>query len=80
MAQAGCKLIENTAGRAVMTYNAFAHVSYFYRLIRRTAKFLAANKIDLVIVCDSPAFNFHVAKHAKKLGTVVEYRVFGALF
>jgi lipid-A-disaccharide synthase len=68
MAEAGCKLIENTAGRAVMTYNAFAHVSYFYRLIRRSAKFLATRKPDLVIVCDSPAFNFHIAKHAKKLG------------
>jgi len=71
MASAGCTLInepESTVGRAVMTYNAFAHVSYYYRLIRQIAKFLAANKPDLVIVCDSPAFNFHVAKHARKLG------------
>jgi lipid-A-disaccharide synthase len=79
MASAGCTLInepESTVGRvrpelverAVMTYNAFAHISYYYRLIRQIAKFLAANKPDLVIVCDSPAFNFHVAKHAKKLG------------
>jgi len=68
MAEAGCKLIENTVGQAVMTYNAFAHVSYFYRLIKQTAKFLAVNKVDLVVVCDSPAFNFHVAKSAKKLG------------
>jgi lipid-A-disaccharide synthase len=68
MAEAGCKLFENTVGRAAMTYNAFAHVSYFYQLIRQTAKFLATNKVDLVIVCDSPAFNFHIAKRAKKLG------------
>jgi lipid-A-disaccharide synthase len=79
MASAGCTLInepESTVGRArpelveraVMTYNAFAHVSYYYRLIRQIARFLAANKPNLVIVCDSPAFNFHVAKHAKKLG------------
>jgi lipid-A-disaccharide synthase len=71
MAEAGCTLIrepESAVGRAAMTYNAFAHVFYYYRLIRQTAKFLATNKVELVIVCDSPAFNFHVAKHAKKLG------------
>ena len=71
MAEAGCKLInkpQDTVGRAVMAYNAFVHVFHYYRLIKQAARFLASNKIDLVIVCDSPAFNFHVAKHAKKLG------------
>jgi lipid-A-disaccharide synthase len=29
---------------------------------------LKNNKVDLVIVCDSPSFNFHVAKAAKKAG------------
>jgi len=71
MAEAGCTLItepENTVGRAAMGHNAFGHVFHFYGLIRQAAKFLAANKVDLVIVCDSPAFNFHVAKAAKKQG------------
>jgi lipid-A-disaccharide synthase len=71
MAQAGCALINEpqaTVGRAVMAYNAIKHVSHYYRLIKQIAAFLATNKPDLVIVCDSPAFNFHVAKHAKKLG------------
>jgi lipid-A-disaccharide synthase len=71
MAEAGCLLInkpKETVGRAVMGYNAFAHVFRYYGLIKQTARFLASNKINLVIVCDSPAFNFHVAKHAKKLG------------
>jgi lipid-A-disaccharide synthase len=71
MAEAGCTLInkpQDTVGRAAMAHNAFAHVFHYYRLIRHTAGFLATNKIDLVIVCDSPAFNFHIAKHAKKLG------------
>jgi len=68
MAEAGCTLIENPVGRAAMTYNAFAHVSHYYRLIKQVAKFLAANKPNLVIVCDSPAFNFHIAKAAKKSG------------
>jgi lipid-A-disaccharide synthase len=68
MAAAGCELIESTVGRAVMTYNAFAHVGHFYRLVRRVRQYLREHPVDLVIVCDSPAFNFHVAKEAKKVG------------
>jgi lipid-A-disaccharide synthase len=68
MAAAGCELIESTVGRAVMTYNAFAHVGHFYRLVRRVRRYLREHPVDLVIVCDSPAFNFHVAKEAKKAG------------
>lgn len=68
MAAAGCELIESTVGRAVMTYNAFAHVGHFYRLVRRVRRYLHEQPVDLVIVCDSPAFNFHVAKEAKKAG------------
>jgi lipid-A-disaccharide synthase len=68
MAAAGCELIESTVGRAVMTYNAFAHVGHFYRLVRLVRRYLRERPVDLVIVCDSPAFNFHVAKEAKKAG------------
>ena len=68
MAEVGCTLIESPVGRSAMTYNSFAHVAYYYRLIKQTAKFLASNKVELVIVCDSPAFNFHIAKAAKKAG------------
>jgi lipid-A-disaccharide synthase len=68
MAAAGCQLLETTITRASMIYNAFGHVGYFYKLIKRIARFLKSNKVDLVIVCDSPAFNFHIAKAAKKAG------------
>ncbi len=68
MASAGCRLLETTAGKAAMIYKAFRHVLHFYRLIKRITGFLKSNKVDLVIVCDSPAFNFHVAKAAKKAG------------
>jgi lipid-A-disaccharide synthase len=68
MAEAGCELLERTSGRAVMIYNAFSHVFYFYRLIRRIRRFLMENPVDLVIVCDSPSFNFHIARAAKKAG------------
>ncbi len=68
MAQAGCRILEVTVGKAAMAYKAFRHVITFYNLIRRITRYLKSTKVDLVIVCDSPAFNFHIAKAAKKLG------------
>ncbi|MHC4424198.1 MAG: lipid-A-disaccharide synthase [Planctomycetota bacterium] len=68
MASAGCELLETTASRAVMIYKAFRHVAHYYKLIRRITRYLKSNKVDLVIVCDSPSFNFHIAKAAKKAG------------
>jgi lipid-A-disaccharide synthase len=71
MAEAGCSLInepKDAAGHSAMELNAFTHILYYHRLIRQAARFLTSHKTDLVIVCDSPAFNFHVAKQAKKHG------------
>ena len=68
MARAGCKLLEETVGKAAMIYKAFGQVFRFYKLIRRISRYLKDEEVDLVIVCDSPAFNFHVAKAAKKTG------------
>jgi lipid-A-disaccharide synthase len=66
MASAGCRLLENTTDKAAMIYNAFKQVFHFYGLIRQIRGFFKNNKVDLVIVCDSPSFNFHVAKAATK--------------
>ena len=68
MAAAGCELLENTVGRAVMTYKAFTQVGYYYGLLRRVRRYLGEHPADLAIICDSPSFNFHVAKAAKKAG------------
>ncbi|MHC4681879.1 MAG: lipid-A-disaccharide synthase [Planctomycetota bacterium] len=68
MAQAGCTLLESTVGRAAMIYKAFVHVAHFYKLIRRINQFFRTSTVDLVVVCDSPSFNFHVAKAARKAG------------
>jgi len=75
MEKAGCRIIEKTASRAVMAHNAFAHIKYYRQLIRRTTQYLNDNPPDLVIVCDSPAFNFHIAKAAKANGIKVLYYV-----
>ncbi len=66
MQGAGCELLENTVEKASMLYNALANITYFHKLLKRIKQYLANNKVDLVIVCDSPAFNFHVAKAAKQ--------------
>jgi lipid-A-disaccharide synthase len=68
MAEAGCQLLEQTGTKAAMIYNAFSQIGYYYKLIKRIKHFLKTNKIDLVIVCDSPSFNFRVAKAAKRAG------------
>ena len=68
MAQAGCSIIVNTTQRAAMTYNAFSHILFFFKAIKKSQKHFAASKPDIVIVCDSPSFNFHIAKAAKNAG------------
>lgn len=75
MAAAGCKLLQITADRASMAYNSIKHITHFYKLIKRISHFLQSNKVDLVIVCDSPSFNFHVAKAAKKAGITTLFYV-----
>lgn len=66
MASAGCELLENTAVKAAMTYKAFSQIGRYYKLIKHIKNYLKNNTVDIVIVCDSPAFNFHIAKAAKK--------------
>ena len=66
MEAAGCYLIENTVEKAAMIYNVFKQLGYYKRLIKTVKTFFDENTVDLTIVCDSPAFNFHIAKIAKK--------------
>jgi lipid-A-disaccharide synthase len=68
MAEAGCKLLETTINQASMMYKSFSRIGYFYKLLCRIRDLFAREEFDLVITCDSPAFNFHVAKAAKKTG------------
>ncbi len=66
MEQAGCRLLDHTVKRAAMIYNVFGQLGYYRTLIRQANDYFANNAVDLVVVCDSPAFNFHIAKAAKK--------------
>ncbi len=69
MAEAGCELLETTVGNAVMIYKAFSRIGHYYMLIRRMSNYLRENPVDVVVVCDSPSFNFHIARAARKAGS-----------
>jgi lipid-A-disaccharide synthase len=75
MEDAGCELLEDTVQNAAMIYNAFGQIGYYFKLIRRIGKYLKETDVNVVVVCDSPAFNFHVAKAAKKAGIKVMWYI-----
>ncbi len=67
MQAAGCELIENLVARSAMLTHAVFQIAFYFKLIRRVKKILAAEKPDLVISVDSPAWNIHIARAAHKL-------------
>jgi lipid-A-disaccharide synthase len=69
MKAAGCDLLADTTVRAAMTYNVLGQLGWYRSLIKKAAACFKADRPDLVIVCDSPALNFHIAKAAKAAGT-----------
>ncbi|AQQ09694.1 Lipid-A-disaccharide synthase [Sedimentisphaera cyanobacteriorum] len=75
MASAGCDILEDTVSRAAMIYNVLSQLGCYKKLISEAKRYLRRNRIGLVVVCDSPAFNFHIAKAAKKLGIPVMFYV-----
>ncbi|HIJ70494.1 MAG TPA: lipid-A-disaccharide synthase [Planctomycetes bacterium] len=75
MAQARCDILADVSKRAVMIYNAFGKVGYYYKILKQVRDYFKSHRVDLVIVCDSPAFNFHVAKIGKRAGAGVLYYV-----
>ncbi|MCE5185842.1 MAG: lipid-A-disaccharide synthase [Planctomycetaceae bacterium] len=66
MEEAGCALLDNPISRAAMIYNVLGQLGYYKKLIRLATEYFENNRVDLVVVCDSPAFNFHIAKAAKQ--------------
>ncbi len=75
MARAGCRVLEDTVSRASMIYNALGQAGFYWKIARRIGDYLRSNKVDLVIVCDSPAFNFHVARAARAAGIKVLFYI-----
>lgn len=66
MEEAGCYLLANTVENAAMIYNVLKQLGYYRKLLKTAKIFFQENVVDLTILCDSPAFNFHIARLAKK--------------
>ena len=75
MEETGCTLIANTVSRAAMIYNVLTQLGYYNTLRKNAEVYLDEHSVDLVIVCDSPAFNFHIAKAARKRSIPVLFYV-----
>ena len=75
LAETGCELLDDTVSRAAMIYNVLGQLGYYKKLIKQANAFFEKNTVDLVVVCDSPAFNFHIANAAKKHGIPVLFYV-----
>jgi lipid-A-disaccharide synthase len=75
LAEVGCELLDDTVSKAAMHYNVLGQLGYYKKLITQANAFFEQNTVDLVVVCDSPAFNFHIAKAAKKHGIPVLFYV-----
>jgi lipid-A-disaccharide synthase len=72
---AGCELLEDMTARAAMHYNVLAQLPWYIKLKNRVKHYFKTTKVDLVIVCDSPSFNFHIAKLAKQAGIATMFYV-----
>lgn len=75
MEQAGCDIMENLVDRAAMLSHALSQVGFYHQLLKRVKKEFEFEIPDLVIVVDSPAWNFHVAKAAQAFGIPVLFYV-----
>lgn len=75
MADAGCNLLCDLTNHSAMLGHALGQVGFYFRLLQRVKAWLSENRPELVVVIDSPAWNFHVAKAAKQLGIPVLYYV-----
>ncbi len=68
MEAAGCTLLDNPVSRSAMLAHAFGQIGYYWNLLAKVKKHLAETRPQLVITVDSPAWNIHIIKAAKKLG------------
>ena len=75
MADAGCNLLENLTGSSAMLFHAVGQVFFYWKLLTRVKRYLRTQKPDLVVLVDSPAWNFHVAKAARALQIPVLYYI-----
>ena len=67
MREAGCELLEETTGKAVMGVGAVAHALEHRQRVKRLRAWLGANEVEAVIPTDSPAANWSVCQATRDL-------------
>ena len=76
MAEAGVELLADVKDLAVLGLAEVAgRLPFFWRLLRRMRRELAARKPDLVVPIDYPGFNLRLSRSARSLGIPVLYYI-----
>jgi lipid-A-disaccharide synthase len=75
LADAGCELIHDISDSSAMLAGIIGALKWAVPAFRRLKKIMATEKIDLVILVDSPTFNLPLAKAAKKRGIKTLYYI-----
>jgi len=75
MTQAGCTLLEHLTDRSAMLTHALGQVRFYFVLLSRIKRLFRIDRPDLVVLVDSPAWNFHVARVARRFGIPVLYYI-----
>jgi len=75
MAANNCNLLENLVDRSAMLTHVIGQLGFYRKLLARVKEHLVTNRPDLVILVDSPAWNFHIAKAAYQLQIPVLYYI-----
>lgn len=75
MAAEGCEVVADLTSRAAMGSGPLLRVPYYYRLLRRVRSAMRDIRPDVFIPVDSPAWNWHLAAAARKMGVLVTYYI-----
>ena len=75
LAAAGCELIHDISDASAMLTGIFGALKWAVPAFRRLKKIMASEKVDLVILVESPTFNLPLAKAARKHGIKTLYYI-----
>jgi lipid-A-disaccharide synthase len=73
--EAGCELIHDISETSAMLAGVVGALGWAIPAYRRLVRLMKTEKVDLVILVDSPVFNFPLAKAARKRGIKTFYYI-----
>ena len=75
MAAEGCEVIADLSRQASMGTGPFLRLGYYLRALRRVRRAIREIRPDVLVPVDSPAWNWHLAKTARGIGSPVVYYI-----